>query len=271
MDDVRLPLALQERVHPFRRKFLAEVRPRTERQRLRLHLIAAVLVAVGAVGFTLLLVDVLQHAGLTLLDPPVERGIERLRAPGPTVVLIVLAVVFGPIGMPLLVAVVTVGWFLRARHAWRPLLLAAAMITGVVLAEVISHAVGRPRPPLSRMLYGPDHTPSFPSGHLLGLANFLLVGGYLVASRSRRLLVGVPIFAVAGTGIAIMALDRIYLGYHWPTDTAASACLALLELGVVVAVDTWRTVETETHPARATTEGAETRPAPAPHPADGAG
>lgn len=266
MDDVGL--RAPDETHPFRRKFLAEVRPRTERQRARLLLVAAVLVLVGATGFTLLLLDVLQHDGVTLLDPPIQRAIERLRSPGPTVVLIVLAVVSGPIGMPIVVAVVTVGWFLRARHAWRPLLLAAAMATGVVLAQVIARAVDRPRPPLSQMLFGPDYTASFPSGHLLGLANFLLVGGYLVASRRRRLLVSVVIFAGAAGGIAVMALDRIYLGYHWPTDTVASACLALIELGVVIAVDTWRTVETETHPAPATAEGVETRPAPALHPPD---
>jgi undecaprenyl-diphosphatase len=244
----------------LRRKFSAEVRPRTESQRIRLLVLGFMLAAIGAAGFVVLLLDVLQRDGAALLDPPVQRAIEALRAPAPTAAFIVLAVVFGPIGMPLIV-VVTVGvWFARARHAWRPLLLAAAMVTGVVLAEIIAHAVGRPRPPLSRMLFGPDHTSSFPSGHLLGIANFCLVGGYLIASRSRRYATRIVVPVVAVALIALMAVDRVYLGYHWPTDTLASASLSIVELGLVVVIDTWRTVETETHVARATAEGGETRP-----------
>lgn len=252
-----------------RRKFSAEVRPRTEAQRTRAYLLAAVVGLVGAAGFTVLLIEVLQHDGATLLDPSIQRAVEALRAPSPTAVFIVLAVLFGPIGMPVIVAITVGVWFLRARHAWRPLLLAAAMVTGVVLAEVIAHLVGRPRPPLSRMLFGPDHTSSFPSGHLLGIANFCLVGGYLLASRSRRFATRIAVPTLAVLLIALMAVDRVYLGYHWPTDTLASACLALVELGLVVAIDTWRTVETDTHIAPATAEGAETRPLPVRHPRAG--
>jgi membrane-associated phospholipid phosphatase len=252
-----------------RRKFSAEVRPRTEEQRIRAFVLAAVIGLAGAAGFTILLVDVLQRDGAALLDPSIQRAVEALRAPAPTAVFIVLAVLFGPIGMPVIVAVTVGIWFARARHAWRPLLLAAAMVTGVVLAEVITHLVGRPRPPLGRMLFGADHTASFPSGHLLGIANFCLVGGYLVASRSRRVATRIAVPAVAVVLIAAMAVDRVYLGYHWPTDTLASACLSLVELGLVVAIDTWRTVETGTHVAPATAEGAETRPLPVRQPPAG--
>jgi undecaprenyl-diphosphatase len=175
----------------------------------------------------------------------------------------VLAVAFGPVGMPIVVAVVAAVWFVRARHAWRPILLAAAMLTGVVLAEVIAHLVGRPRPPLAQMLLGPDHTKSFPSGHLLGIANFCLTGSYLLLSRSRRIAPRIILPIVAVVLIALMLVDRVYLGYHWPTDTLASFCLALLEVGIVIAVDTWRTVETHGHPAPATAEGRESTGAPA--------
>jgi undecaprenyl-diphosphatase len=247
---------------PLREKFTAEVRPRTEAQRRGEYVLAAALAVIGLAGFLILLVSVLRHDGAALLDKPIQHSIESLR-PGPTPFFAALAVVFGPIGMPIIVAITVVIWFIRADHAWRPLLLGAATLTGVVLAEVIAHLVQRPRPPLAQMLLDQDHTFSFPSGHLLGIANYCFVGGYLIASRRQH--IGASVTAIlVGVGLtALMALDRVYLGYHWPTDTLASACIALLELGVVIAVDTWRTVETKQHGAPARVKGGETREAPA--------
>ncbi|MDH2443755.1 phosphatase PAP2 family protein [Amnibacterium sp. CER49] len=245
---------------PWRERFFAEARPRTEAQRRHLFVLAAVLAVVGLAGFLLLLFDVTNHTGLSVVDRPVQRTIEHFRSPGLTGFMIFLAIIFGPIAMPIVVAITVVLWFLIGKHGWRPLLLAAAMITGVVLAETIAHLVGRPRPPLGQMLFGPDHTASFPSGHVLGVANYMLTGGYLVVSRIGNRKVSILIYAIAVVFLLTMAFNRVYLGYHWPTDTLAAVSLALLELGVVIAIDTWRTVETPQHRSTAETRGAESEP-----------
>ncbi len=80
--------------------------------------------------------------------------------------MIILAVIFGPVALPIIVLIVTVTWGgVLAKHAWRPMLLAAAMLTGVGgLAQLVGRSVGRPRPPVDLMLFGADHTHSFPSG-----------------------------------------------------------------------------------------------------------
>jgi undecaprenyl-diphosphatase len=244
----------------WREKFLAERRPRTEAERRHLLVLAGVLIAVGLAGFVVLLVSVLTHGGAALLDHPVQHAIEALRSPGLTGVMIFLAIVFGPVSMPIVVAVTTVVWFLVSKHAWRPLLLAAAMITGVILAETIAHLVGRPRPPLSQMLFGPDHTASFPSGHVLGTANYLIIGGYLLVSRVRSVRRSVLIYGIAVLFLVTMIFNRIYLGYHWPSDTVASVFLALAELGVVILIDTWRTVETSRRDPPAERSGMESEP-----------
>lgn len=257
--------AADRSARPFDRlrgKFTAEVRPRTEAQRRREYVLAVALAGIGLIGFLVLLVSVLRHDGAALLDRPLQRAVESLR-PGPTPFFVVLAIVFGPVGMPIVVAITVAIWFVRADHAWRPLVLGAATLTGVGLAELIARLVQRPRPPLSQMLLEQDHTFSFPSGHLLGIANYCFVGGYLIASRREH--IGASVTAIlVGVGLtALMALDRVYLGYHWPTDTLASACIALVELGAVIAIDTWRTVETDRHPAPASVKGQESREAPA--------
>ena len=91
------------------------------------------------------------------------------------------------------------------------------------------------------MLFGIDHTFSFPSGHVLGACDFLLVGTFLIFSRRRKTRATVLGFVGAGVGIVLASVSRLYLGYHWLTDTLASFSLSLLILGGVIALDTWRT------------------------------
>jgi membrane-associated phospholipid phosphatase len=155
--------------------------------------------------------------------------------------MIVLAVVFGPVALPIIVLVVTVAWGLLAKHAWRPILLAAAMLCGVGLAQVIGRSVDRQRPPVDLMLFGADHTFSFPSGHVLGACDFLLITTFLIFSRRSNPKAAVLGFVLAGVGVFFAAVSRLYLGYHWVTDAMASVSISLVILGAVMAVDTWRT------------------------------
>ena len=158
--------------------------------------------------------------------------------------MIFLAIIFGPVALPIIILVITVAWGFRAKHAWRPILLAGAMLTGVILAQIIGRTVGRERPPVDLMLFGEDFTFSFPSGHVLGASDFLLVTAFLVFSRRRNSASAVVAFVVAGIGIFLSAVSRLYLGYHWVTDTMASVSISLVVLGAVIALDTWRTART---------------------------
>jgi len=195
----------------------------------------------GAVVFTLTLLSVQSGGGVTAIDLPVQEWLLEARSPVLTTVMVVLAVVFGPVALPLIVLVVCVGWGLLTRHAWRPLLLAGAMATGVVLAQVIGRTVGRERPPIDLMLYGTDLTFSFPSGHVLGASDFLLVTAYLLLSRRCSMRATTLGLSIAVVGTVLAALSRLYLGYHWTTDALASVSISLIVVGCVITVDTWRT------------------------------
>jgi undecaprenyl-diphosphatase len=92
------------------------------------------------------------------------------------------------------------------------------------------------------MLFGADHSYSFPSGHVLGTSDFLLILAFLFASRIRRVWFTVPAVVVAILGIAAQVVSRLYLGYHWISDTTASIALSLVIVGTLILVDTHRTV-----------------------------
>jgi len=231
----------QGRWRTFHEKFVVEERFMSVTARRNLYRTAVVLMIAGAVLFAVILAGVLQHGGISAADEPVRTWLLTLRAEPTTIIMIILAVIFGPIGLPIIVLIVTVAWGLLAKHAWRPMLLAGAMLTGVILAQVIGHIVERHRPPIDLMLFGADSTFSFPSGHVLGACDFLLVTTYLVFSRRKNPMSAVIAFIVAGIGIFFAAVSRLYLGYHWMTDALGAFSISLVILGGVIALDTWRT------------------------------
>jgi undecaprenyl-diphosphatase len=155
--------------------------------------------------------------------------------------MIILAIIFGPVAMPIIVLVVTVAWAIAAKHVWRPFLLAVGMATGVILAQVLAPIVRHPRPPINLMLFGPDKSFSFPSGHVLGASDFLLILAFLIASRRQRTGFTVTVFIVAVLGLLLQVASRLYLGYHWISDTTASIALSMVIVGAIIAIDTRRT------------------------------
>lgn len=213
--------------------------------RRRLYLTSVVLVAVGLTAFVLLAVNVMTHTGYERLDEPVEHWFNAQRSAETTGFMTVLAIIFGPVAMPFIVLITVVVWSLTARHLWRPFLLAAGMLTGVVLAQLLAPLVRHPRPPVMLMLMGPDHTYSFPSGHVLGASDFFLLLAFLLASRLQRRWFTVGAFVVAAALIVLQVASRLYLGYHWISDTTGSVALSLAVVGAVIALDTHRTVRVE--------------------------
>jgi undecaprenyl-diphosphatase len=230
----------------FHERFLVEERVLSARARRNLYLTAAGLIVVGLAGFFLVLDSIIEADDLSYLDAPVEAWLDSGRDEWLTTFMIVLAIVFGPIAMPIIILVTTVAWGLFAKHAWRPLLLAGGMILGVIVVQLLAPIIARDRPPADEMLHGYDPTSSFPSGHVMGVADFLFIGTYLVFSRHRRPVVTTLAFVVAAAVVLLTAACRIYLGYHWATDALGSIFLSLVVLGLVIGVDTWRTVRVGT-------------------------
>lgn len=239
------PPRFRTRMSDWHQRFVVEERYVPAGERRALYLTSIVLILVGLIGFTIVLLGVLGHTGFQRLDEPVELWFNAQRAKDTTNFMIVLAIIFGPVALPIIVLVVLVIWIFTARHVWRPLLMAGGMLAGVILAQTLAPIVQHPRPPVGLMLFGPDHTFSFPSGHVLGTSDFFLLLAFLIASRIRRTWFTVAAIGFAVVGIAAQVVSRLYLGYHWISDTTASNFLSLVIVGTVIAIDTHRTVRVE--------------------------
>lgn len=115
-------------------------------------------------------------------------------------------------------------------------LVAAALAVDIVIKVVVD----RPRPPDPAV--GTEFG-SFPSGHVIhavvifGLVPFLL---WILTNRSEFLRLGFVVFAVV---VLSVALSRVRLGAHWPSDVIASFFIgASLLIGAEQLVtSTWAT------------------------------
>ncbi|MBD5787199.1 phosphatase PAP2 family protein [Cellulosimicrobium terreum] len=195
------------------------------------------LVVLGATGFALLLDAVRDEDALWNLDEPVLEWMVAHRTPAATTVLTWITTAFGPFVLPLIVAAGCVVWWRASGSWWEPAVLAGAMLLATATSTVLKAVIARPRPPDETMVVaGVERSFSFPSGHTIGAATLVLVGGYLVwhQRHSGRLLAVWVLVSVLV--VALVAGSRLYLGYHFLTDVVAGVAVAVAVLGVVVVV-----------------------------------
>ena len=123
---------------------------------------------------------------------------------------------------------------LCARRRFEALLLATSVISAATVVYIVKMAVGRVRPALweTEWYWGS----SFPSGHTLVVAAFAIAAALCVSRiwpAAREFALWTAIF-----WICLVALSRLVLGVHWPTDVLAAACIgASLPLSMSVALE----------------------------------
>lgn len=142
-----------------------------------------------------------------------------------------------PVVLAPLIGIGAIIWAYIKKGLWRPIILLGSMALALLLSTVIKITTMDPRPAKINMIPAFETDFSFPSGHTIGIATFLLVLGYLIYSRNfnAKNFTTWVLIAIAGTGL--IATSRLYLGYHWLTDVMASVGLAMIILAVAVSVD----------------------------------
>lgn len=118
---------------------------------------------------------------------------------------------------------VAVAVLLIAKRRFEALLLGTSMLAGVLLVYVLKSLVGRTRPALwqTDWYWGS----SFPSGHTLSTAAFATASALCLARVWPR--AAAPAMAAALLWSGLVALSRLVLGVHWPTDVLAALCLGM--------------------------------------------
>lgn len=139
-----------------------------------------------------------------------------------------------------LVAVAIVLWAgtLASRRRWLALLLLAAMVPAGMLANsALKMLVERPRPALLASVG--SHGFAYPSGHTAAITLFC---GYLVVlsfRRTTRWSWRAAAVAAAMVVVGMVALSRVYLGVHRPSDVLAAVLLGVAWLGLCLWCTQW--------------------------------
>jgi|SRR5690554_5923890 len=197
-----------------------------------------VISALALWGFIEILDEVLENEAFKPLDQPLLEWLAERRSPALTTIMTVVTNIFGPVLLPVLIAVGAAAWGWRARKWVDPALLVGAMVASTAISMLVKTLIGRARPEESFQLTpGLEESFSFPSGHTTGAATLVLVTAYLAwrGRRSTRALIAWTVGAAAT--LVLVGGSRLYLGYHFLSDVLAGACVGLLVLGLVMCVD----------------------------------
>ena len=138
----------------------------------------------------------------------------------------------------LVVLAALIGHLAWRRRTWLPLirvLVALGLLTVAVYA--IKHGTGRTAPGYPGVFFFHADGQSFPSGHV---ANAVLMWGiarwqaveYGLPARVQRAFWLLSVVGPVATGAAMVSLD-----FHWVTDAVVGACVGVVLLGVVHALD----------------------------------
>lgn len=166
----------------------------------------------------------LRDALLGLASPPTLAVMRVINYAGAWQVLL-------PVTLALLVL------FPRARRRWW--LWIALMLAAPASEGVMKAVVGRPRPE--------DASWGFPSGHATAAATFFGATIYLAGSlppAACRLVRGLSLVCMV-----LVALARVLLRAHWPSDAVAGLALGLALASVAALLDSTRNSQTDRRPA----------------------
>ena len=119
-----------------------------------------------------------------------------------------------------LFAMIAIAALLLVRLRREASLLAVTILSGWVVNTLIKALIGRPRPTIVSHLAEASGS-SFPSGHSFNSAVVYMGIALALAALSARRGVRWSLIAGAATLTALIALSRVWLGVHYPSDVLA--------------------------------------------------
>lgn len=154
------------------------------------------------------------------LDSSIQNAISSMQSPFLTSVMKLVSTIGNPAILLVVMAVLAVV-FWRQHKRFESVWLLMTVIGGDILAEVIKTITARQRPTHQLV---PDTGFAFPSVHTLSSVLLVLLVLSFVRKSSKEF---IAYSALGIVWVILVALSRVYLRDHFPTDTIAAVFLGL--------------------------------------------
>lgn len=178
--------------------------------------------------------EVADGDAMSMVDRPVLDAAVALRSDVANDVVSAYTDLGGPVLLPVLTAVVTVGLALAWRR-WTPVVLVLVAAAGSLAMTLVGKPlVGRTRPPMVDAVPPYEMSAAFPSGHTLNATVLAGIVAYLLVRRQHSAGARAATIVAAAAFAVTMGLSRVFLGHHWLTDVAVAWTLGLAWLTLVV-------------------------------------
>ncbi|MDD9908700.1 MAG: bifunctional DedA family/phosphatase PAP2 family protein [Ahrensia sp.] len=176
----------------------------------------AIAIAGLLIVFTTILLNLLFEPQLAAADQAISAFIQGLRTPAGTAIMTLITMA-GDSRVITALAVTSVGWLAFHRQWAVTAATLIAMVGATIFVPVVKATIQRARP---NELYSGAESFSFPSGHATLSATIIGVVAILLAREAK----GVwrwAIYGIAVAAVVAIAISRVYLAAHWPSDVLA--------------------------------------------------
>lgn len=165
--------------------------------------------------------EVVSSSAITQIDLAVIEQSVEIREPFLNSLMYFLTFLGGTVFITLVLGAAGVIVYIAERQKRWPVFLAWTIVGSVGLDNLIKTLVDRPRPDFHRLT---DVSGSaFPSGHSSAAAALFLALAFVL---TRRMNGGRTwVWGIAGVLACLVAVSRVYLGAHWPTDVIGGLAL----------------------------------------------
>jgi undecaprenyl-diphosphatase len=161
-------------------------------------------------------------------DAPIILAIHHLSSPVMDIVMKAVTLTGGSVAI--ILAIVLVAWFARKHDYLDAATIAIGLSGGAALNSIMKVLLSRPRPGLfPPLVYASGF--SFPSGHVAASVAIYGTLAVLLWRHGHRALA-----ILFGASVLVVAVSRIYLGVHYPSDALGAIAFSTLWLMLVFVV-----------------------------------
>jgi membrane-associated phospholipid phosphatase len=172
----------------------------------------------------------LHSGGAATADRAISSWLYTHSAPGTLAAMTFVSAVHGIVGVALMTACIAA--YLRWTRDPRWIRLLACVPLGMLLNVLVKLIIHRDRPTWAWQTGSLPESFSFPSGHTAAACLFYGFIGWWLAERVNSPLGRASLFAAAAAMVVLVAVSRIVLGVHYPSDCIGAIVEAMAWLAI---------------------------------------